>query len=100
MSVNMEVTEKPEDEKVEFSEVQVPTPNDSVAQEPTGEPTGEGEAGGPERPLLVDVPIVNESTALNVLVGFLNVAQRRGAFNFKESGKISECINMFVKGNN
>ena len=92
----MEVSEKPEDEKGEFNEVQVPTPNDSVAQEPTGE----GDAGGAERPLLVDVPIVNESTALNVIVGFLNVAQRRGAFNFKESGKISECIDMFVKGNN
>jgi hypothetical protein len=40
MSVNMEVTEKPEDEKVEFSEVQVPTPNDNMVQEATGEPTG------------------------------------------------------------
>ena len=92
----MEVSEKPEDEKVEFNEVQVPTPNENASKEPTGE----GEVGGPERPLLVDVPIVNESTALNVIVGFLNVAQRRGAFNFNESGKISECIDMFVKSNN
>lgn len=49
------------------------------------------------RPLLVDIPVDNESTALNVLVGFLNVAQRRGTFNFRESAKIGECIEMFVK---
>ena len=83
-------------ETVDFNEMQVPVPNESAPSVPTGE----GEAGSPERPLLVDVPVTNENTALNLIVGFLNVAQRRGAFNFKESGKISECIDMFVKGNN
>ena len=31
------------------------------------------------------------------MVGFLNVAQRRGAFNFRESGKIGECITRFIR---
>ena len=30
---------------------------------------------------LVDVPITNENVALNVLVGFVNLAQKRGVFN-------------------
>ena len=99
MSVNMEVQEMKNentDETVDFNEMQVPTKNEST----TSVPKGEGEAGGKDRPLLVDMQVTNENTALNLIVGFLNVAQRRGAFNFKESGKISECIDMFVRGNN
>jgi glutathione synthase/RimK-type ligase-like ATP-grasp enzyme len=44
---------------------------------------------------LVDVPITNENTALNVMVGFLNLANRRGAFTIDESAKIWECIEKF-----
>lgn len=46
---------------------------------------------------LVDVEIKDENTALNVMVNFLNLAQKRGVFNFDESAKIWECIKMFQK---
>ena len=46
---------------------------------------------------LVDVPIVDENTALNVMVAFLNHAQRRGVFSIDESAKIYECIKMFQR---
>ena len=46
---------------------------------------------------LVDVPVTNENTALNVMVQFLNVAQRRGVFAIDESAKIYECFKMFTK---
>jgi len=46
---------------------------------------------------LVDVPITNENVSLNVMVGFLNVAQKRGVFNVQESAKIWECIRIFQK---
>ena len=46
---------------------------------------------------LVDVPINDENTALNVLVNFLNLAQKRGAFGLDESAKIWECIKVFQK---
>ena len=45
---------------------------------------------------LVDVPIDSENTALNVMAGFLNLAQRRGAFSIDESAKLYECIRMFA----
>jgi hypothetical protein len=45
---------------------------------------------------LTDVVILNENMALNVIVSFLNVAQKRGAFNLDESAKIWECIQKFV----
>ena len=46
---------------------------------------------------LISIPITNENVALNVMVSFLNVAQKRGAFSFDESAKIWECIKMFQK---
>jgi hypothetical protein len=44
---------------------------------------------------LVDVPINDENTALNVMVGFLNLANRRGAYTIDESAKIWECVSKF-----
>jgi hypothetical protein len=46
---------------------------------------------------LVDIEIKDENTALNVIVSFLSLAQKRGAFSFDESAKIWECIKMFQK---
>ena len=46
---------------------------------------------------LVDIQINNENTALNVMVGFLNVAHKRGIFTIDESAKIWECISKFQK---
>ena len=46
---------------------------------------------------LIDVPIRDENTALNVMVSFLSLAQKRGSFSFDESAKIWECIKMFQK---
>jgi hypothetical protein len=46
---------------------------------------------------LTDVPITDENIALNVIVSFLNVAQKRGTFSIAESAKIFECIQQFVQ---
>ena len=46
---------------------------------------------------LVDVEIVNENIALNVMVSFLTLAHKRGAFGIDESAKIWQCINIFQK---
>lgn len=44
---------------------------------------------------LVDVPIDTPNTALNVIVSFLNLAQKRGSFSIDEAAKIWECVKMF-----
>lgn len=49
------------------------------------------------QPKLVDIEIKDEITALNILVSFVNLAQRRGIFSIDESSKIWECIKMFQK---
>jgi len=46
---------------------------------------------------LIDVAISDENIALNVIVSFLNVAQKRGTFSIAESAKIFECIQKFVQ---
>ena len=46
---------------------------------------------------LVDINIKDENVALNVMVSFISLAQKRGCFSIDESAKIWECIKMFQK---
>ena len=46
---------------------------------------------------LLNIEIDNENKALNVLIGFINIAQKRGCFAINESAKIHECIQLFMK---
>lgn len=46
---------------------------------------------------LVEIEVKDEVMALNLIVSFLNLAQRRGAFSLDESSKLWECIKMFQK---
>ena len=51
----------------------------------------------PQEPNLGDVKVTNENDALNMMVSFLHMAQKRGAFNLQESAKIWECVQIFMK---
>ena len=44
---------------------------------------------------MLQQPVVDKSSALDLIFGFLQIAQRRGAFSFPESAKIYECIQQF-----
>jgi len=44
---------------------------------------------------LVDVKVTDQNVALNLMVSFLSIAQKRGVFGLDESAKIWECIKMF-----
>jgi hypothetical protein len=46
---------------------------------------------------LVDVPINNQNEALNMMVSFLTLAHKRGAYTIDEAAKIWECISIFQK---
>lgn len=47
--------------------------------------------------LLVDVPVDGANSALNLMIAFLSVAQKRGTFNLQESAKLWECISVFTQ---
>lgn len=51
----------------------------------------------PKEVKLIDVVIADENTSLNVLISFLALAQKRGAFGIDEAAKIWECIKIFQK---
>ena len=51
----------------------------------------------PQIPRLTEVPVNDDNTALNLMVGFLDVAQKRGAYSLDESAKIWECIKRFIQ---
>ena len=44
---------------------------------------------------LVDIPINTQNDALQLLVTFINLAQKRGVFTLDESAKLWECIKLF-----
>ena len=46
---------------------------------------------------LLELPVTNENEALNVMVNFLHLAQRRGCFAIAESAKVFECVKVFQK---
>lgn len=75
MSVNMDVQEMPS--------------ADSSA-------TSQGSAQ-PNQPKIKDLKVNSENDALNLMVGFLQLAQRRGVFTLEEASKIQECVEMFQR---
>jgi hypothetical protein len=44
---------------------------------------------------LVDIAVNTQQDALQLIVTFLNLAQKRGAFTLDESAKLWDCIKMF-----
>ena len=60
----------------------------STTELPT--PTGEK-----KQVRLVDVPLNTQQEALQLLVTFLHLAQKRGTFTLDESANLWECIKMF-----
>ena len=81
---------------VNVSEKETPVQETSVQETPT---TGANDTEGTDEPKidLLTVDVNDDNTALNVIVGFLGIAQRRGVFAINESAKIFECIKQFQK---
>ena len=46
---------------------------------------------------LMELKVETETDALNLMAGFLQIAQRRGAYSLAEASKIMEGINKFEK---
>ena len=69
------------------------TPQNSVVEEQSVE-----QKAPPQRQVsLTQIPVNTENDALNMLVAFLQVAQKRGAFSLEEAGKIMEAVGVFQR---
>lgn len=60
------------------STTEIPTPN-----------------GDKKQTRLVDIALNTQQDALQLIVTFLHLAQKRGAFTLDESAKLWDCIKMF-----
>ena len=69
----------------------------NISMETVEKPTPSTQQGQPAQPDINSVEVRDENTALNLMVSFLHLAQKRGAFNLQESAKVWECVKMFMK---
>lgn len=69
---------------------------DNCLTQPTQEASKQEEPKQKEKKL-VDIQVTNENIALNLMVSFLSLANKRGAFGIDESAKIWECVRLFQK---
>ena len=72
-------------------EASVETPVDAPAETATETPVEQAPTM-----TLTEVEVTNSNIAFNVIVSFLTVAQKRGAFSINESAKIWECLKFFL----
>ena len=77
-----------------------PVQETSASMEETSMPVEGASSPAEEKDMrqinLLDVDITDENTALNVIIGYLGVAQKRGTFAINESAKIYECVKKFA----
>ena len=72
--------------------------NITLTEEPTEQPVEQTTEQNTEKQIrFVDVEVSSDNVALNLMVAFLNMAQRRGAYSMDESAKIWECVRRFIK---
>ncbi len=67
----------------------------TTGEESTGQVTPSGAAQQQQQVKLSDLKINSENDALNYMVGFLELAQRRGVYTLEEAAKINECVAKF-----
>jgi len=72
--------------------------NITLTEEPTQQPIEQTTEQSTEQQIrFVDIEVSSDNVALNLMVAFLNMAQRRGAYSMDESAKIWECVQRFIK---
>lgn len=71
--------------------------NMKVEEVSNAQPTQETQQQTTQQPQvkLSDLKVNTENDALNYMVGFLELAQRRGVFTLEEAAKINECVAKF-----
>jgi hypothetical protein len=68
----------------------------SVSDKNTTPPEQQTQKHPNQDPLgLINAIVTDQNRALNILIGYIDVAQKRGAFKVNESSKIYECIKKF-----
>ena len=85
-----------EQDNVEAAVPDVPVPTFAPSQQPQ-EQQQQQQRPPPNNQLLnlLNANVTTPNTAFNVIIGFVGLAQGRGAYSLEEAAKIFECIKMF-----
>jgi len=71
--------------------------NSTTANELVQQPRPQPQQPQPQETRLVDIPVTDENSALNLMANFLTLAHKRGTYSIEESAKIWECLKVFQK---
>ena len=83
-----EVTPEPDEESVTMKV------NETTEEQGEDEDKSEVDKLDPHSALM-QMPVTNQNEALNCLIGFVGIAQRRGVFALDEAAKAYHCVQMF-----
>ena len=75
----------------EVSKTTESSSTEQVAQQTDAQPQQQQQ----QQVKLADLKVNTENDALNYMVGFLELAQRRGVYTLEEAAKINECVAKF-----
>jgi hypothetical protein len=76
---------------VEITQTPPPPPSPSSSPPPQTTPTQQTQI-----PDLLNIEVKDQITALNVLINYITIAQKRGIFSIQESAHIWSCIQLFI----
>ena len=79
---------------MEMKVEEVPTPVMQQSNQ-SSNPLSQQQAQQQQQVKLSELKVNSENDALNYMVGFLELAQRRGVFTLEEAAKINECVAKF-----
>ena len=74
------------------------TPSEEV-NDVISKPNETEEKPAVEQPNILNIKITDQNMALNVLVAFVDLAKKRGAYNLQESAKLWEALQFFIQKN-
>jgi hypothetical protein len=84
-NINVEITPTP------------PTPPPPTTTPTTTPPQTHTPTQTPSQvPELLNIEVKDQITALNVLINYITIAQKRGIFSIQESAHIWSCIQLFI----
>jgi hypothetical protein len=79
-NINVEITPPPPTTTPTTTPPQTHTPTQTPSQVPE----------------LLNIEVKDQITALNVLINYITIAQKRGIFSIQESAHIWSCIQLFI----
>ena len=78
-----------------IKEVVSQEPTDNISNDIVQESANVQEAPKPQEVPINKIQVTDQNIALQLLIAFVQLGHRRGAYNIEETAKVHECIEIF-----